>query len=308
MKHTKNILALAITFSLILSLCIFPVAAEDVKSQIAQLDQQIAVLEQDLEALNTQIGAYTSQGQGAAVIGFVASTDPFLVSGSGFGSGMFTDALTGSQPAKYYQIEDPEHGTIDNSSAMPFYHGTHRFISQYYDVSLDGYVNIMGAFADAYYPLAQQRDEKKAQCDALKEQRNQLKKQTENEAAAKQDVLYKYGTDRNNHIVFQLDNPYMLVYGQCPMIEKDNYAARPVAVNGTTLVPIRAVMDAAGGNTYWSADHPNDVGLVLDDKEINLTLNSTTAYVNSKPVTMSVPPQLVNGKTMIPHFLSKKLV
>lgn len=73
----------------------------------------------------------------------------------------------------------------------------------------------------------------------------------------------------------------------------------PVVMEGTTLVPVRAVSDALGGNTRWDAK-TRKVTVEFASKTIVLTLDSKTALVNNVPTTMLFAAKVVGGRTMVP--------
>lgn len=81
----------------------------------------------------------------------------------------------------------------------------------------------------------------------------------------------------------------------------------PVVVNGTTLVPIRAVAEALGLTVMW--DDPSDtVTLKKDNFYIELVIGSTKVKTSSGEKTLAVPPQIINGSTMVPlRFISEAL-
>ncbi len=80
----------------------------------------------------------------------------------------------------------------------------------------------------------------------------------------------------------------------------------PVIVNGRTLVPIRAVVEAMDGTVEWNGD-TRTVKLTLGDNTILLTIDSATAYFNNTPYTLDVPPQIINGRTLLPiRFVAEK--
>lgn len=81
----------------------------------------------------------------------------------------------------------------------------------------------------------------------------------------------------------------------------------PVMENGTTLVPMRAIFEALGMTLNWD-DATKTATATNDDTEIKLTLGSTTAYVDGKATTLSVPAKSINGSTMVPvRFISEAL-
>ncbi len=79
----------------------------------------------------------------------------------------------------------------------------------------------------------------------------------------------------------------------------------PIVKDGRTLVPLKAVSEALGANVSWDGSKAL-ITITLDSKVIKLTLNNTTAYVNDAEVTLDVPAQSINSRTMVPlKFISQ---
>ncbi|MCL6449580.1 MAG: copper amine oxidase N-terminal domain-containing protein, partial [Armatimonadetes bacterium] len=81
----------------------------------------------------------------------------------------------------------------------------------------------------------------------------------------------------------------------------------PLLENGRTLVPLRALFENLGALVKWE-EETRTVTAVKGDLTVRLTIGSTLAYVNDKPVTLDVPAKIVNGRTLIPvRFVSESL-
>lgn len=87
-------------------------------------------------------------------------------------------------------------------------------------------------------------------------------------------------------------------YGQ-NNIDFTPYGQEPVIVNDRTLVPLRAIFEAMGAEVYWD-DATRCVTATRDDTTISLTIGSDQLYVNGEAVTIDVPAQIINDRTMIP--------
>lgn len=73
----------------------------------------------------------------------------------------------------------------------------------------------------------------------------------------------------------------------------------PVMVNNRTLMPMRAAGEALGATVSW--DGANQAAtLTKDDKTVVFYVGSFTYYVNGAAKTVDVPPQIVQGRTVIP--------
>ncbi|MCY9665118.1 stalk domain-containing protein [Paenibacillus alginolyticus] len=81
----------------------------------------------------------------------------------------------------------------------------------------------------------------------------------------------------------------------------------PTIVNDNTLVPIRFVTEALGGNVKWD-DKERKVTVVRGDKLIDLWIDNADLLVNGDRVTAEVSPKIMNNVTMVPlRLISEKL-
>ncbi|EGD46154.1 copper amine oxidase-like domain-containing protein [Ruminiclostridium papyrosolvens DSM 2782] len=83
--------------------------------------------------------------------------------------------------------------------------------------------------------------------------------------------------------------------------------AAPVAPNGTTLVPIRAITEAFGSKVDWLGE-TKEVVITKGNTTIKLKIGSKTAYVNGQAVQMLEEAQTINSKTAVPlRFVSENM-
>ena len=81
----------------------------------------------------------------------------------------------------------------------------------------------------------------------------------------------------------------------------------PTIVNDNTLVPIRFVTEALGGNVKWD-DKERKVTVLRGDKLIDLWIDNADLLVNGDRVTAEVSPKIMNNVTMVPlRLISEKL-
>lgn len=73
----------------------------------------------------------------------------------------------------------------------------------------------------------------------------------------------------------------------------------PIIKDDRTLVPVRGVFEAIGASVDWLQE-AQKVVINTADKNITLTLNSDTYYVNGEAKTLDVPAMLINDRTMVP--------
>ena len=81
----------------------------------------------------------------------------------------------------------------------------------------------------------------------------------------------------------------------------------PQVVDGRTLVPLRFLGNALGATLTWEAD-TRHIRFELGTAQIDLWVGKDEALVGGRAVTMDVPPQIVDGRTLVPlRFLSENL-
>ncbi len=98
-------------------------------------------------------------------------------------------------------------------------------------------------------------------------------------------------------ITMQIGNSVMTVNGEEKNI--DDNGTVPVVENGRTLVPIRAIIEAMGGDVKWDGE-TNTAVLTLGDDIITLVISSETAFLNEEKHTLDVEPKIINDRTMLP--------
>ena len=82
--------------------------------------------------------------------------------------------------------------------------------------------------------------------------------------------------EKNNQftLTMQIGNPVMTINGEKRNIDENSTV--PVVENGRTLVPIRAIIEAMGGDVKWDSE-TNTAVLTLGRDKTTLTLGSETA-------------------------------
>lgn len=73
----------------------------------------------------------------------------------------------------------------------------------------------------------------------------------------------------------------------------------PVLVNDRTLVPMRAIFEAMGAVVFWDK-YDDSVTAVKGTDMVELGIGKTEAKKNAQSVTLDVPAQLINDRTMVP--------
>lgn|GEM_PF-2484300 len=81
--------------------------------------------------------------------------------------------------------------------------------------------------------------------------------------------------------------------------EAQVFDTAPVNLNGSVLVPMRAIFEKLNATMSWDGSK-QQVTATRGDTRIVLTINSKTASIGSKTVTLTTAPQIVGGSTMVP--------
>lgn len=80
-------------------------------------------------------------------------------------------------------------------------------------------------------------------------------------------------------------------------------ADKPVNVNGTTLVPVRVLLENLNFAIDWNQESRIVTATSTDPRNvtvISLQIGQDTAYVNSKPKKLLEAPQIINEKSYVP--------
>lgn len=72
--------------------------------------------------------------------------------------------------------------------------------------------------------------------------------------------------------------------------------------NGSLLLPMRTYYEAIGAQVYWNSE-TKTASAVRNKKTIDLTINSYTALIDKKSVSLLSPAILYNNQTYVPLSL-----
>ena len=87
----------------------------------------------------------------------------------------------------------------------------------------------------------------------------------------------------------------------------EEYDQPPVIENGRTLVPMRGIFETLGASVEWEAE-TQSILASRSGTTVELEIGDNTAYVNGESVALSVPPKVINGRTVVPlRFVSESL-
>lgn len=79
--------------------------------------------------------------------------------------------------------------------------------------------------------------------------------------------------------------------------QKLNLDIKPIIKSGRTLVPLRSVFEALGAEVFYDA---GKITATKGNKKVELLINNNNGNVNGSMVTLDVPPQIMNQRTMVP--------
>ncbi|MGN0108334.1 MAG: cyclophilin-like fold protein [Hominilimicola sp.] len=99
-------------------------------------------------------------------------------------------------------------------------------------------------------------------------------------------------------IVMEIDNPYMTVNERQEEIDPGNETS-PVIINGRTMIPVRAVVEAIGGVVYWDSE-THTVTLQYADSNIKLKIGNTDVFLNDELNSLDTAPVIINDRTLLP--------
>ena len=78
-----------------------------------------------------------------------------------------------------------------------------------------------------------------------------------------------------------------------------SYGQEATIVEGRTLVPLRAIFEALGATVEWNGE-TKTVSSTLGETTVKLVIGENTLYRNDQEITLDVPAQIMNGRTLVP--------
>lgn len=103
-----------------------------------------------------------------------------------------------------------------------------------------------------------------------------------------QDERKFYNMDLNKSLITVTVNEKIIDFDQPPTI-----------IDGRTLVPLRAIFEALGATVDWNGD-TQTVTSKQGKTTITLTINDNKMYKDGKAITLDVPAQMMNDRTLVP--------
>lgn len=127
-----------------------------------------------------------------------------------------------------------------------------------------------------------------------------------NETEQEEPEVYEPPEPANVTVVLHLNSREITVLNN-NVETKVTLDVSPYCPKGTTLVPLRGILEALGAEVKWVPE-TKQVIVSKDGVTVTLTIGSKIAWVNGTYVTLTEPAQIVNNRTMIPlRFVSESL-
>lgn len=107
-------------------------------------------------------------------------------------------------------------------------------------------------------------------------------------------TVYIY--DVSQEKFFDRDKNHISVYVNG---EKLYFDVFPMLINDRTLVPLRAIFEALGATVLWD-EETQTVTSIREENTISLQIGSNRLYKNGQAITIDVPAQVINDRTLVP--------
>lgn len=111
-------------------------------------------------------------------------------------------------------------------------------------------------------------------------------------------IVFPAGASDALTVTMRIGDPHMTINGTESEIDP-GLGTVPVVINDRTLLPVRTLIEAAGGMVAWDSQL-QQVTITLHGDTIVLIIGSNTAYWNNVPRTLDTAPTIMNGRTMLP--------
>ena len=111
---------------------------------------------------------------------------------------------------------------------------------------------------------------------------------------------------RQRIIKLTIGDEYMTVDGVRCEVDPGR-GTKPLIVDGRTLLPIRAIVEALDGEIFWEGEEQR-VDINIFNKKIKFWIGSNDMTWNNIPEKIDVAPQIINSRTMLPvRFVAEAL-
>lgn len=109
----------------------------------------------------------------------------------------------------------------------------------------------------------------------------------------------KYEDIRKNSTILLIGSPNAIVNGEKTLIDSTNDKVVADIVDSRTLVPVRFIAETYNADVLWDGA-TNTVTLKLADKTVTIVLGDKSIKINDQVITIDVPAQSIEGRTMLP--------
>ncbi|MDD4089557.1 MAG: copper amine oxidase N-terminal domain-containing protein [Tissierellia bacterium] len=152
----------------------------------------------------------------------------------------------------------------------------------------------------------QLKEQEKGECEQeLKQVREQLRETvrtsyTEEEMARIRDVEMKLKQDFPDDRILPVENIIPIGFTL-------KFDTPPVIRNGRTLISVRALSEGMGAAVTWNGED-STVIIEKEGVKIQLQLRNRLVYVNGNEMTLDIPPETINSRTVVPlRFILEQL-
>lgn len=106
-------------------------------------------------------------------------------------------------------------------------------------------------------------------------------------------------TSKTRHfIMLKIDDPKMSVDGEAKEVDPGRGTA-PIILRGRTMVPIRSIVEAMGGNVGWEQGS-REVSLKVSSIDVRMWVDKNELTKNSTKSKIDVAPSIINNRTFVP--------
>lgn len=106
--------------------------------------------------------------------------------------------------------------------------------------------------------------------------------------------------------IFEIGSPTMIFNGKTEVIDP-GFKTAPLLIKGTTLLPIRVIIEKMGGTLKWDKTK-NIIDIKYKNKSITLQIGKNTASVDNEEKMLDVEAVILKNRTMIPlRFVAESL-
>lgn len=96
-----------------------------------------------------------------------------------------------------------------------------------------------------------------------------------------------------------IGSPRAVAKGQKTFVDPQNMAVQPIVKDDRTLVPVRFIAESFGAQVGWD-EATSTVTVQNGDTTITLVIDTKDMKVNDQVITLDVPAQTINDRTLIP--------